>query len=110
MNRSLRVSRVGWLCGMLTVAGVTSARAQASAAASESATASILDVLAHQRAVQWASSVPLIRCAPAPLVEQPGAAARESRPAVLPLETAFLDAQSVKHMMVARANQLQGDR
>ena len=106
MYQSLRIPAAPVAFVLLTLLGVTTLRAQASAGESESATAAILDVLAHQRAAQWTSSAPLIRCAPSPLTEQPGAAAQESRPAVLPLETAFLDAASVKHMMVARGNQL----
>jgi hypothetical protein len=90
--------------GAITIALGTpaSSNAQSPGSRQESATAALLDVLARDRAARWSSSAPSIHCAPAPLTEQPGVAAERSRPAVLPLETAFLDAASVKRMMVAR--------
>jgi hypothetical protein len=77
--------------------------AQNSAPPNVSTAASLLDVLARERAGQWSSAAPIVHCRPAPLTEQPGAEAERARPRVLPLETAFLDAVSVKRLMIARA-------
>ena len=89
--------------GAIVILGApASGEAQSPSARQESATAALLDVLARDRAQRWSSSAPAIHCAPAPLTEQPGIAAERSRPSVLPLETSFLDAASVKRMMVAR--------
>jgi hypothetical protein len=97
--RNLTAPTVG---AIITLGAPASGHAQSPSSQQESATAALLDVLARDRAARWSSSAPLIHCAPAPLTEQPGVAAESSRPAVLPLETAFLDAASVKRMMVAR--------
>jgi hypothetical protein len=97
--RNLTAPTVG---AIITLGAPASGHAQLPSSQQESATAALLDVLARDRAARWSSSAPLIHCAPAPLTEQPGVAAESSRPAVLPLETAFLDAASVKRMMVAR--------
>lgn len=61
-----------------------------------SATAIQVAALSQERAEQWARTAPLIRCAPAPVSERPGAAAELQRPHIAPLEAAFLDAQKVK--------------
>jgi hypothetical protein len=87
---------------ILILGAAASSQAQSPSSPQDSATAALLDVLARDRAARWSSSAPAIRCAPAPLTEQPGIAAEHSRPVVLPLETAFLDAASVKRMLVAR--------
>jgi hypothetical protein len=76
--------------------------AQSSAPPTSSTTASLLDVLARERQARWASASPVIHCGPAPLTERPEAAAEHARPAVLPLETAFVDAINVKRLMLAR--------
>jgi hypothetical protein len=89
--------------GAIIILGTpASSPAQSPSVRKDRATAELLDVLARNRSVRWSSSAPSIHCAPAPLTEQPGIAAAGSRPPVLPLETAFLDAASVKRMMVAR--------
>jgi hypothetical protein len=97
--RDLTAPTVG---AIIVLGAPTSSPAQSPSPRQESATAALLDVLARERAAGWSSSVPEIHCAPAPLTEQPGAAAERSRPAVLPLETAFLDAETIKRMIVAR--------
>lgn len=101
MHRFIR-NLTGVAVGAAAVLGVP-AISQAQSPISRDPTAALLDVLARDRVARWSSSAPSIHCAPAPLTEQPGAAAERSRPAVLPLETAFIDAARVKRMMVARS-------
>jgi hypothetical protein len=97
--RDLTAPTVG---AIILLGAPTSSQAQSPTPRLESATAALLDALARERAARWSSSAPAIQCAPAPLTEQPGIVAERSRPAVLPLETAFLDAARVKRMLVAR--------
>jgi hypothetical protein len=102
MHRFIR-NLTGPAVGAVIILGSpASSPAQSPSSRQESTTAALLDVLARERAARWSSSAPSVHCAPAPLTEQPGMAAERSRPVVLPLETAFLDAASVKRMMVAR--------
>jgi hypothetical protein len=61
-----------------------------------------LGALSRERAVRWADAVPAIRCAPAPLTENPAAAGEAARPHVAPLEEAFLDAAIVKRTFASR--------
>jgi hypothetical protein len=68
----------------------------------QSATARRLGVLAQRRATQWARSKWEIRCGPAPLTERPGVEAEFTRPRVVPLESAFLDAATAKRMLAAK--------
>jgi hypothetical protein len=102
MYRFIRKLMAPTVGAIITLGAPASSHAQAPNSPHESATAALLGVLARDRAARWSSSAPSIHCAPAPLTEQPGVAAERSRPTVLPLETAFLDAASVKRMMVAR--------
>jgi hypothetical protein len=55
-----------------------------------------LELLAHERAVRWSRSAPVIHCGPAPLTERPASSAEFARPAVLPLEDSFLDAAAAR--------------
>jgi hypothetical protein len=67
-----------------------------------------LESLSRERARHWAATTPATRCAPAPLTERPTAAAEFARPRVLPLETAFLDAATVKRTFAARGGRVPG--
>jgi hypothetical protein len=62
----------------------------------------LLSALANYRAVRWASASHVIHCAPAPLTERPGAQSEMARPAVVPIEESFADAQSVKRAIAYR--------
>lgn len=62
----------------------------------------LLSALANYRAVRWASTAPVIHCAPAPLTERPAAQSELARPHVVPMEEAFADAQSVKRAIAYR--------
>jgi hypothetical protein len=104
MYRFIRILPAAALVSLLAMEDQGMALAQSSATQSESTTAALLDILGRQRAQRWAGSAPSIHCAPAPLTEQPGAAAQEARPHVLPLESAFLDAASVRHLLLARGD------
>jgi hypothetical protein len=104
MHRFIRILPAAALVSLFAMGDQGMALAQSSARQAESTTAALLDILARERAQRWAGSVPSIRCAPAPLTEQPGAAAQEARPHVLPLESAFLDAVSVRHLLLARGD------
>lgn len=101
MHRSIRILPAAALVLFLAMEEQGTVLAQSSPTRSESTTAALLDILARERAERWAGSAPSIHCAPAPLTERPGAAAQESRPPVLPLESAFLDAVSVRHLLLA---------
>jgi hypothetical protein len=63
-----------------------------------------LSALSRERSARWADAAPAIRCAPAPLTENPAAAGEVGRPHVAPLEEAFLDATVVKRTFASRAN------
>src|SRR5215210_5125835 len=82
----------------VTAAGEVQAQARfANQPASSTLSApALLSALANYRAVRWASASPVIHCAPAPLTERPGVQSELARPAVVPIEEAFADAQSVK--------------
>jgi hypothetical protein len=84
---------------VLSLAGLTTPsllQAQTEVALRPSPVAVELGRRSQSRVVRWAAVAPVIHCGPAPLTEQPGAAAEISRPRVLPLEEAFLDAAIVK--------------
>jgi hypothetical protein len=93
--------------GLFSLASAPSAGAQARFAAESSrlalAPTELLSALSQYRAVRWATSVPAIPCAPAPLTERVGVQAEYNRPHVVPLEEAFADAQSVKRSAAYRA-------
>jgi hypothetical protein len=99
----MRDTRVAWRSAAMLAAGylLSSSALQAQTAGSrrESSTALRLGVLAHEHSNDWARSAPVIHCGPAPLTERPGVAAEFSRPRVLPLETAFLDAATAKRLL-----------
>ena len=61
-----------------------------------------LELLSRERARHWAETAPSLRCAPAPLTERPTAVAEFTRPHVVPLEAAFLDAATVRRVFAAR--------
>jgi hypothetical protein len=84
------------LVGIAGFTAPTGLTAQAQATTRPNRTAIELDHRSRSRAVRWALGAPVIHCAPAPLTERPGASAALSRPAVAPLEEAFLDAAIVK--------------
>ena len=84
---------------VLSLAGLTTPsllRAQTEVALRPSPVAAELGRRSQSRQVRWAAVAPVIHCGPAPLTEQPGAAAAISRPRVVPLEEAFLDATVAK--------------
>jgi hypothetical protein len=93
--------------GLASLAGAPGLGAQARFAAESSplalAPTELLNALSQYRAVRWATSVPAIRCSPAPLTERVGVQADYNRPHVVPLEEAFADAQSVKRSTAYRA-------
>jgi hypothetical protein len=93
---------------VLAITASAPAEAQASAAPRVSATAMQLAALSRQRAAKWASTAPVVHCGPAPLTERPGSAAELTRPHVIPLEAAFLDAVTVRRTLAANAKL--GDR
>jgi hypothetical protein len=93
----------------VVLAGLTAAPAiQAQARFASQPTSShlaapaLLSALANYRAVRWASASPVIHCAPAPLTERPGAQLELARPAVVPMEESFADAQSVRRAIAYR--------
>ena len=93
--------------GLASLASAPSLGAQARCAAESSrltlAPTELLSALSQYRAVRWATSLPAIQCSPAPLTEGVGVQAEYTRPHVVPLEEAFVDAQSVKRSMAYRA-------
>ena len=91
--------------GLATPSGVC---AQAGATRAPASRAVQLESLSRERVRQWTATTPRIRCAPAPLTERPTAGAEFARPRVAPLETAFLDAATVKRMFAARDQRLVG--
>ena len=82
-------------------ANASDLRAQETARRSNESAARI-GALSQQRATQWAEATPVIYCGPAPLTERPGSSGELTRPRVVPLEAAFLDAASVKRTLAAR--------
>jgi hypothetical protein len=67
-----------------------------------------MGALSRQRSKQWADAAPVIHCGPAPLTERPGSSAEVTRPRIVPLEAAFLDAASVKRTLAARTQPAAG--
>jgi hypothetical protein len=88
--------------GIGAFAATPALEAQAASPQTPVSVALQLQSLAHDRARLWAATAPTIRCASAPLTERPTASAEFARPAVLPLETAFLDAAAVKRTLAVR--------
>ncbi len=105
--RSLATIISSGVMGLASMASAPSLHAQERFTAGSSpvglAPTSLLGALSQYRAVRWATSVPAIRCAPAPLTERPGVQAEYARPHVVPLEESFADAESVKRSMAYRA-------
>ncbi len=94
---------------LLVVAGFTHAsalQAQTASAARLIPAMTRLEKLTGERAARWAASAPVIRCAPAPLIEHPNSASALARPHVAPLEEAFLDAATVKRTYAVRVQPL----
>jgi hypothetical protein len=91
---------------VLSLAGLTTPsllRAQTVVAPRPSPVATELGRRSQSRLLRWAAGAPVIHCGPAPLTERPAAAAEISRPRVVPLEEAFLDAAVAKRR-VAQAS------
>jgi hypothetical protein len=91
---------------ILGIAGLAVPPALQAQAATATPRALQLESLSRERARLWASTVPALRCAPAPLTQHPMTAAEFARPRVLPLEAAFLDAATVKHTFAARGDRV----
>jgi hypothetical protein len=106
-HRAFSIILSSGVIGLASLAGAPSLRAQAGFTSESSHVGlpptSLLSALAQYRAVRWATSVPAIPCAPAPLTERPGVQTEYVRPHVVPLEESFADAQSVKRSMTYRA-------
>ena len=81
----------------------TTLQAQSSAVGPANDTAARLAARSRERAVEWHEAAPVVHCAPAPLIERPGASAEVARPRVAPLEQAFLDAALVRREVAAQA-------
>jgi hypothetical protein len=92
--------------GLAGLTGAPGLHAQARLASAPSSShpdaPALLSALANYRAVRWASALPIIHCAPAPLTERPGAHLELARPRVVPIEESFADAKSVKRAMAYR--------
>jgi hypothetical protein len=84
MYRFIRILPAAALVSFLAMEHQGIALAQSSATQPESTTAALLDILGRERAQRWAGSAPSIHCAPAPLT--------------------FLDAASVRHLLLARGD------
>jgi hypothetical protein len=94
---------VAW--GLLSLAGLgipAEVMGQTEAQSLSQPAALQIGARSRERAARWAGTAPVVHCSPAPLTERPGAQADFSRPRVVPLEDAFLDARIAKRSIAAR--------